>query len=391
MNRPVVPLKVLFVVPTLGIGGAEKHITTLLPKMDTTLFEPSLICIGEEGALFSVLGREGVDAVALGLPGKRNFVSAFRELTARMRRLRPDAVVVWGYSAEVLGRISAIAASVKTRIVWVHNCYDAAPRSLLRRAADRSLNRWTDSYFGVAEAQRVFMEQVLRYPAGRIRIIYNGVDPALYRFDNDRGILTEFGISSDDPVVAIVAGLRVEKDHPTFLRAAQLVLDTLPNTKFLIVGDGSLRGGLEALAERLGIVDSTRFLGWRSDVDRILRATDVFALCSYTTECFPFSVLEAMAAGRPVVSSDVGGVGEMIEPGISGYLVAPRSPNEFAARLVDVLSDREAASRMGLAARRRVETYFTLDQSVNAAEQLLEECIRRRATAHSNHVFGVFR
>jgi len=215
------PIRALFVVSDLRVGGAERHVTTLLPRMDPARFTTSVVCIGEEGGLFAALPAAGVEARALHLGGKRNAVYALRELISIIRRARPDVVVmVASYNSETLGRIAARIAGVEHTIVWVHNIVDVQPRSWVRTTAERALTRWTSGYFGVAEAQRRYLVDELGYPENKIRIVHNGVDPALFDPNTDRGISAEFGFAEGDPVVGILGALRPEKDHTTLLRAA---------------------------------------------------------------------------------------------------------------------------------------------------------------------------
>jgi glycosyltransferase involved in cell wall biosynthesis len=366
---------VMFVVPCLSVGGAERHVVTLVPEMDPTKFTPSVICIGDEGELFPDLERAGVDATALHLDGTRNIGKALRMLVLHMRRLQPDVVVVRGYNAEMLGRLAAVIAGVRSRIVWVHNAYDIKPRGMVRKVADRLLSPLTSAYFGVAHAQRPYMVNDLGYPDHKVRIIHNGVNPALFECHDDRSLLAEFGIGPGDPVVGIVAGLRAEKDHITFLRAARLVLDEIPTARFLVIGDGLLRVKLEALSAELGIQSNVHFTGNRSDVGSLLRAMDVFTLSSGTVECFPFALLEAMASARPAVCTNVGGVGEIVEHGVTGYLVPPRDPQQLAARLVEMVSNLSAARQMGGLGRRRVESKFSLERSVKEAEIAIADVV----------------
>jgi len=367
------PIRVLFVVPALPVGGAERHVTTMLPRMNPARFTPSVICIGEEGELFSTLRAAGIEAAALRLH-KRQAVRALIELVMMMRRTRPDVVVVQGYNAETLGRIAARIAGVKHTINWVHNASGLVQRGTVRRTVDRALTRWTSAYFGVAEAQRPYLVDELGHPDDKIRVIYNGVDLAQFRTSTDRGVLAEFGFAENDPVVGIVAVLRPEKDHVSLLRAARTVVDELTNARFLIIGDGPTRPQLEALCTELGITPNVRFAGSRDDVARLLPAIDVFVLTS-TSECFPISVLEAMACARPAVCSAVGGIPEVIKDGETGYLVPPKDPPQLAARLVRLLQDPLTARRMGRAARARVEAEFDLDCSIAAAQQAIEDVV----------------
>ena len=367
------PIRVLFVVPALPVGGAERHVTTMLPRMNPARFTPSVICIGEEGELFSTLRAAGIEAAALRLH-KRQAVRALIELVMMMRRTRPDVVVVQGYNAETLGRIAARIAGVKHTINWVHNASGLVQRGTVRRTVDRALTRWTSAYFGVAEAQRRYLVDELGHPDDKIRIIYNGVDLAQFRTSTDRSVLAEFGFAENDPVVGIVAVLRPEKDHVNLLRAARTVVDELTNARFLIIGEGPTRPQLEALCTELGITPNVRFAGSRDDVARLLPAIDVFVLTS-TSECFPISVLEAMACARPAVCSAVGGIPEVIKDGETGYLVPPKDPPQLAARLVRLLQDPLTARRMGRAARARVEAEFDLDRSIAAAQQAIEDVV----------------
>ena len=371
------PIRVLFVVPALPVGGAERHVTTMLPRMNPARFTPSVICIGEEGELFSTLRAAGIEAAALRLH-KRQAVRALIELVMMMRRTRPDVVVVQGYNAETLGRIAARIAGVKHTINWVHNASGLVQRGTVRRTVDRALTRWTSAYFGVAEAQRPYLVDELGHPDDKIRVIYNGVDLAQFRTSTDRGVLAEFGFAENDPVVGIVAVLRPEKDHVSLLRAARTVVDELPRARFLIIGDGPTRPQLEALCTELQLTPNVHFAGSRDDVARLLPALDVFVLSS-VSECFPISVLEAMACARPAVCTAVGGIPEMINDGETGYLVPPKDTQQLADRVVRLLRDPQTARRMGRAARDRVAAEFDLNCSIAAAQQAIEDVVSGQA------------
>lgn len=367
------PIRVMFVVPLLKAGGAERHLTTLLPRMDPARFRPSVVCIGGEGDLFADVRAIGIEAIALNLR-KWQAGRALRELVSLIRRQRPDVVAVSGYNAETLGRLAARIAGVDRTIVWVHNASEITPRGCVHRAVDRWMIRWTSCYFGVAQVQRKFLVHERGYPADRIRIIHNGVEPQLFDVHTDRGVLAEFGLSEGGPVVGILGSLRPEKDHATFLRAARLVIDEMPTTRFLVVGDGQRRAQLEALCADLGITSEVRFAGARGDVGRLLCAIDVFTLTS-TTECLPMALLEAMACARPAVCTDVGGVAEVLVDGHTGYLVPPQDPAQLAAQILRLLSNPATARRMGRAGRRRVEARFGLDRSAEAAQCAIEDVV----------------
>lgn len=376
-------------VPDLTVGGAERHVATLLPAMDPARFAPSVLCINQPGPLFAEVEAAGVPAVALDEP-KGSVAGLARALVALVRqmwRTRPDVVVTRGANAELLGGIAAVLARVPRTVVWVHNCGTAVPRARGRRVADRLLGPVTSAYYGLARGQVPYLVGELGYAPRKIRLVRNGVDPADYPFvpveQRSTELARELGIAPDEPVAGIVAAVRPEKDHATFLRAAKLVLQRLPNARFLVVGRGRYPADLErieALARELGIAERVVFTGRRADVADVVALMDVFCLTSYTVECFPISLLEAMAVGRAAVCTAVGGVPDIIDDGVTGYAVAPRDPVALAERLVELLADPARAEKMGRAARERLEARFTLESSVQEAERALEETAGRRVT-----------
>ncbi|MGQ0773801.1 MAG: glycosyltransferase [Pseudonocardiales bacterium] len=374
------PLRVLYLVPDLSVGGAERHVATLLPALDRTRFAPAALCIGQQGELFGALAAGNVPARALGR-SKREFLIALVELIVHLRRSRPDMVIARGYNAELLGRIAAILTRVPRSVVWVHHYGDLVPRGRVRRLSDRLLDPFTSAYYGVAHGQLPYLTGELGYPADKIRIIPNGADPhdlcpAGRPGPRDPAVAASLGIGPDDPVVGIVAALRPEKDHQTLLQAARLVIDELPQTRFLVVGDGQARRELEQLATDLGICDRVVFTGSRSDVGALLQVMDVFTLSSWT-ECAPMALLEAMAASRPAVCTAVGGIPDIINEAVTGHLVPPRDPRALAQAYLRLLRDRELAGKMGRAARERLESEFSLDCSLRNAQRAIEETAGR--------------
>ncbi|MDH3225883.1 MAG: glycosyltransferase [Thermoleophilia bacterium] len=367
--------RVLFVVPDLTVGGAERHIANVVPRLDRERFEARVCCIKEPGALFDPVRSAGIDAVSLDCPGGRAIPKAFWKLRREMRRFRPDVVVTRGFNAEVIGRLASASSGRATNVVWKRNCGDVR-RSVKERVIDRLLDPFTDRYFGVAFGQVPYLVNDLGIAGHKIRIIRNGVEPGEFtpRYGGPRNgdLAAQFGIHPDERVVGILAVLRPEKDHATFLRAARIVSDRLPDTRFLIVGDGPCRDELEQLSVELGLGDRAVFAGMRSDVADMLSLCDTTVLASYTVECCPHALLEAMAAGVPSVCTAIGGLPEMIEEGLTGRLVPPFDPHGLAEAIVRVIDPIDRAREMGRAARARLEENFSLERSVREAEWVLE-------------------
>jgi glycosyltransferase involved in cell wall biosynthesis len=369
----------MHVVPDLHTGGAERHVATLFPNLDPARFAPSVVCVGDEGELFSAVTAASIPAIALHRT-KRQSVRALMDLVGEMRRRRPDVVLVRGYNAEVLGRVAAVLARVPHRVVWVHHCGDIGDPSTTRRATDRLLDRVTDAYFTVARAQQSYLSATIGCAESKVRVIHNGVDPAAFSPGDDRAALAEWGIAADAPVLGILAALRPEKDHLTLLRAVRELVDRMPGLRLLVIGDGAMRQVIERTVDELGLSLNVILTGNRADVAALLRAVDVFTLTS-VTECLPMALLEAMAAGRPAVCTRVGGVPELVQDGMTGYLVPAQDPHALAEALTRLLDDSALRRQMGAAARARVEQEFTLAASVETASRAIEEVALRSGTA----------
>jgi len=190
-------------------------------------------------------------------------------------------------------------------------------------------------------------------------------------------VRSELGIGPTDPVLAIVAALRPEKNHELFLEVARRVTAPFTKAQFLIVGDGPRRAPLEQLARELGIADHVHFLGTRADVPRLLSTSDVFALTSHN-EANPVSILEAMSVGKPVVATNVGSIREVVTDGRTGYLVRPGDADALTSRVLELLEDPLRCQAMGAAAREAVVAGWSVDAMVRRYERLIASIFNRK-------------
>jgi glycosyltransferase involved in cell wall biosynthesis len=285
-------------------------------------------------------------------------------------------MVIHGFSTMVAGLLVGKMLRIRPLIMAEHATgrIDLDPK---KRPIERRLAPLIDGAIAVAKGQIPFLVEDKGYPPDRIRVVYNGIDLSEWTpKPRDAGILAEFRIPEDAPVVGILAMLRPEKDHATFLNAARRIVDEVPETRFLLVGDGEERARLEALTRELGLQDRVIFTGRRTDVPRLLTVFDVCVLCSFTVETFPMSFLEAMAMEKALVTTRVGGVPEMIEEGENGYVVPVRDAAALADAIRRVVADRDVARRMGQRSRELVEERFTMDRMVRDTEEYLESLLR---------------
>ena len=369
---PSPPLPVLFLVPNLETGGAERQLTELVTRMDRARFTPIVVCQKGGGPFFDEIDRAGIEVHRLEMHGRGDPRYPMR-LAAICRDAQVRAMVIRGFSTGVIGRIVGRMLRIHPLIMAEHSTgrIDPDPK---KRPIERLLAPLADGVIAVAKGQIPYLVDDKGYDPNRIRVIYNGIDVRAWKpLPRDRETANELQIPEGAPVAGILAMLRPEKDHATFLEAAKLVLERVPEARFLIVGDGVERESLEALAKKLGLEQRAIFTGRRADVKRIVSLFDVSVLTSVTVETFPMSFLEAMAMAKPLVSTPAGGIPEMIDEGKNGYLIPMRDAQALADALVRVLSDPVRARAMGKASRAIVEQRFTIENMVRETENYIEQ------------------
>ena len=347
-------------------AGAEVQLATtashLAQRSDLSL----TVVLFNRGRLEEELRRLGVD-VAVVDESRHHAVKIVMWLTAFLRDRQIDLVHTHRYKDTVLGMTAARLAGVPYAIRtmhglrepmagWTHwkfRAYEALDRAVLHRCADRV----------IAVSDRMAATLIADgYRPSLLTTIHNGIDvhkliatPAHLPMKPEAGAL----------VIGTAGRLSAVKGHDTFLRAARLILDREPGARFMIVGGGPLEDELMALASALGIAHACRFLGARNDVHDLMTAMDVFVLPS-RNEGLPMAILEAMALGKPVVASNVGGLPEVIRHRESGLLVPPNDPRALADACLELARDRQFASRLGARARRLVADEFSHDRNGQA-------------------------
>ncbi len=361
------PLRVMFVITSMPVGGAEMLLVELIRRLDRSRFLPELCCLKDPGPLGETLALE--IPAHQGLLARKTDVGVLWRLAGLMRRQRIDAVVTVGAGDKMFwGRLAARLAGVPVIASALHST--GWPDRV--QFSNRLLAPITDAFIAVAEPHGRYLAAHEGCTASKIHVIPNGVDVERFRpRPPSERLRKEFDLAADVPVVGIVAALRPEKNHTLFLRAAGRVRRAITNARFLIVGDGPQRGELETLAVMLSISDAVRFLGTRSDVPEVLSLIDVLALSSHM-EANPVSILEAMAMAKPIVATRVGSVDKAVHDGRSGCLVAPGSEEELAGRLIELLRDRARATAFGRAGRQYVLEHASIQQMVTGYENLLE-------------------
>ena len=284
-----------------------------------------------------------------------------------------------------------VAAHGGTRPYLIDTVHSSRVRSLADREQLVRITPSIDRVIAVSRAIVAKLEREGRAGLAPVELIHNGVD--LSRYDRTEACCTlpeEYGFAEGTPLVGVVARLEPEKGHATLLDAWPLVLARVPEARLLVVGEGSLAEALEEQADALGLLgepcDGDRcvgtrharpgarvvFTGRREDVPAVTAALDVAVLPSYR-EAQGLVILEAMALGRPVVATNVGGIPEMVEDGVTGLLVPPHDPDALAAAIVRLLTDHPLADILARNGYRLVREGFCVERMVSAIEQLYDD------------------
>ncbi|MBN1911141.1 MAG: glycosyltransferase [Pirellulales bacterium] len=372
------PLRVMFVITCMPVGGAETLLVELIRRMDRERFLPELCCLKYRGPLGDVLAAEVPTWSDLLL--HKYDVAVLGRLRRLMQRRRIDAVVTVGTGGDKMfwGRLAAWTAGVPVICSALHST--GLPDHV--ELPNRLLAPITDAFIGVANAHGRYLAENEGCPIRKVRVIPNGVDLGQFhpRWPS-KELRTELDLPEGTPTVGLVAALRPEKRHDRFLQAASLIRQAVPETRFLLVGDGPERKKLETLTRELKLNESIQFLGTRRDVPELLALMDVFLLTSQM-EANPVSILEAMAVERPVVAPAVGSIPETVADRVTGRLVPPGDVEEMAAATVELLKNPEQAQAMGRAAREVVIQSWSVDHMVRGYEDLLRALYQTKAARH---------
>ena len=376
-ERPLPPgsgrVKVVEVLATGGNGGAQESLYGLASGLDRSRFDVSVVSLSG-GSSIRRLQRAGITTMVIEEPDDAIAVGA---LAAHLARVQPDVIHNHMYRAEVVGTKAALALELAgyPRPYVVSTVHSSRVRGTEDRDVLRHLTPSMDRLIAVSKAIVHKIEEEGRTGTS-VSLVYNGVD--LERYDHQEPCCTlreEYGMEPGAHIVGVVARLEAEKGHRTLLDAWPAVLRACPDAYLLVVGEGSHEDDLKRQASDLRIGHRVIFTGRREDMPAVTAALDVAVLPSYR-EAQGLSVLEAMALSRPVVASNVGGIPEMIEHGVSGLLVPPRDPDALAAAIVRLLEDHQLADMIARTGHDLVRSRFGIEQMVSAIEDIYAEGAR---------------
>ena len=373
------------VVYRLDTGGMERVLVTVINQTKLR-YRHAVICLDGFGALRNQIEDANVPCLALNKRPGKDWRCYFR-LWKALRKLKPDLVHSYNFGALDAAPVAKLAGVRRT----VHaergrDARDPHGENRKYRYLRRLLSPFIDRFLTVSRDLQDWLTDRVGIDPSRVEFIANGIDPANYVVASGknaaRPILGDFA-PPGTIVIGSVGRLDPVKDQAGLISAFELLRESLPETReflrLVIVGEGTQRSVLEAKITQLGLSDHVCLLGNRDDVPQILPEFDIFALSSIA-EGMPGVLLEAMAAGLPVVATDVGGVSEVVSASMTGLLVTAGNPQALAKALAEYVSDETLRLRHGQAGRERVETGFSLDDMMSAYIALYDELLRGKPT-----------
>jgi glycosyltransferase involved in cell wall biosynthesis len=366
-------------MPTFVTGGAERLVSDLVQHLDASRFRAS-VCVFENGLLGEELAQRGYAVHCLSTPGQARSAGLgrlgglLRRVLALRRLIAMEKVDV--VHTHFLGpALHAYLAGIPTRRwAWVHTEHARPdvvtdyPRWLVKAA------RWimpsADLLTAVAEGVAAYYRQQAWASAAGVRLILNGVNVDSFTGPSDRAAMRRaIGVPPEAWVVGTVGNLRPEKNHELLLRALACLRGEAPDVWLVLVGGGDRREALEALAADLAVAERVRFLGARSDAAQLFAMFDAYSLPSHF-EGMPLSLLEAMAARKPIVATRVVGIQDLLVDGVTGLLSPPNDPEALAGTLLRLYHDPALGAKLAEAGWQHVDAEGRLETMVRRYEHL---------------------
>lgn len=381
---------ILHVITDLDRGGAETVLYRFLIKTTTDVQQRHVVVsLRDRGFFGDKLEAAGILVHTLDMKGGLDLPGAFIKLATLMRRIRPDVVQTWLYHADLLGGLAAQFCG-RPPVIWGVHTVHLAPGSssltkIIRRLCALTSN-WLPSNIVCVARAAIESHVALGYHRGRMQVVHNGFDlpDTQVPLPESRTLRSSLGFQDHHQVIGCIGRFHLDKDYPTFLRAAIMLKERQPEVRFLLVGKGLSASNemLQSWILEASLQDHVVALGERNDILTCLLAMDVFCLPSQT-EAFPLVLGEAMAAARPVVTTDVGDAAFLV--GDTGFVVPVRDPEQLCNALQQMLrhSPTERLA-LGIAARGRIEREFSLQSMVDRMLGLYRVAIAQRAVHSSN-------
>ena len=375
-------IRLAFCIDNLGVGGTELNAVRTAERLDDSRFELRIVCLQSDGPLLARFRQRGIPVHCFPI-GRLYGLRTLRQ-ARRLTRLFAAENIDIVHSHDAYNNIFSTVCAHTARspvIIASRRWWDEVPRRALR-FANRQAYRFADCVLTNSSTVAQLLMEREGVPPQRVAIVPNFVDESAFMPmppAERRAVLARFGVPADACVIGCVASLRPVKDQSTLLRAFARLRERRPELHVMLVGDGESLPALAALVKELGIAGAVHFTGTMPNEPNLHQLFDVSVLCS-SSEALPNSILEAMAAARPVVATRVGGIPDAVVDGLTGLLVPPRDPVALGEALGRLIDDPEARRTIGLAAAERARDRFHAGTVIPQLEglyvRLLSSCQR---------------
>lgn len=368
-------LRIAHIISALGRGGMEFAVARLAVEQKKMGHDVHVICIRDKGPTEQFLKNGGVPVHLCAFKSRLHPASVWK-LRRLLRQLKADVVQTHNYRPNVSGVVAAKLASVPAVISSLRtvNRWDNARQFWM----DRLLCLWRDAVVCVSDEVRKQYLAKIKWRPQIFHVIYNGIDSALLApRPKATHLFEQYNLPPDGYYIISVARLVPIKDHATLLRAFKNILDVQPAARLLILGDGTLKDELTELAKSLGLHERAHFVGHQDNTPEWLSISNIFILSTHV-EGFSSAILEAMAAGLPVIATKVGGNIESVQDSVTGFLTPPQDADAIAEKALLLMRDPLLVQSLGEAGRRIVHSKFTIQTNAQNTIALYRKILAKR-------------
>lgn len=362
-------LRVMQVTQDLGVGGLERVVATLCHTMDRSQFEPSVLCLRETGALAPALEAAGIPITVLEQPrdGRPDYF-AYRQVRAAIRDQKIDVLHTHNTQALLDGALASLGGHRPRQIHTDHS--RVWPDRFRYRVLEHLASHRISAMVGVSEATTANLRRYEWIPKRKLVTILNGIDPAPFGLPLDLDAKRrDLDVAGRFPLLGVAARLTHQKGHRFLLESVARLRQRFPDLLLLVCGEGELEGELREMTKAMDLEQHVRFAGVRLDLHEILRVLDLFVLSS-VWEGLPMVLLEAMAAGCPIISTDVGGISATLQSGVTASLVPPSDPDALAHAITHLATDHRQRKIQADAAREIFEANYSASAMTRRYERL---------------------
>ncbi len=366
-------MRVVHMIRAIGIAGAEQHLLRLLPGLAAHGLDVRLALLEDPrypmDTYCNLMAKRGIPVDRIPHRGHVN-PPAFLQIIRYLRRVRPDLLHTHLIHADVFGQLAGRWAGVPLAVSSRHGANEFQ-RNPLINCANRAGTASTQRVICISHALAQFVEEIERIEREKLRVIHYGIETPVTTLSREEA-RAALGIDDKGPLVGAFGRLIGLKGYDVLLDAFALALRHLPAARLVIVGDGPLRGDLEAQAVRLGLGEAVHFAGWIDNAHHLMSACDLVVISS-RSEGFGLVALEAMGCSLPVISTNVLALPEIVVDGETGLLVPPDDPEALAAAVGSLLADPARAAAYGQAGYQRLLASFTVEKMIDATCDLYDE------------------